>query len=193
VLGELQAAAVVETVAALTPTAPARAIGHSFGGMVLAASVAASRPELAVNVDAPLQSHSGNDRAELIAEYEQEREQRTAAEQLDPEIAAAVADASGGTWVLTPGSILIRADPSHYVSDRAVVELQDCGVDLRSIPGAAHSVLVQPLRRVRQSASRGVRLRRTRIALEVITPLPSPSAHRLRGGSHRASARPAVP
>lgn len=158
---ERAAAAVVETVSGLVAEAPVVAIGHSFGGAVLAAAASGLQPRLAVYVDAPFASRGGHDRAEVAAEYELDRKQRTfaglresrphysdrdceveatAAERFDPFTAAAVASAGGGTWPPATGSIVVRAAPSQYVSDEDVVALEAQGVSVRNIPGAAHSV-----------------------------------------------------
>lgn len=152
---------VVETIAEFTTQPPAVAIGHSFGGMVLAAAVPRLRPQLAVYVDAPFASRGGYDFAEVAEEYEHDRQQRTAvklresrphyserdceveataAERFDPFTAAAVASAGGGAWAPAPGSIVIRADPSDYVSESDAAALRQRGVSVRSIPGASHSV-----------------------------------------------------
>ena len=158
---ERAADAVVETVAELSTQSPAVAIGHSFGGAVLAAAARSLRPQLAVYVDAPFSSKGGHDFALVADEYEQDRQQRTAAwlresrphyserdceveaiaaERFDPLTAAAVASSGGGTWEPAAGSIVVRADPSHYVSKSDATALEQRGVLVRSIPGAAHSI-----------------------------------------------------
>ena len=53
---ERAADSVVETIGELTTQAPAVAIGHSFGGAVLAAAASRLHPQLAVYVDAPFAS-----------------------------------------------------------------------------------------------------------------------------------------
>jgi pimeloyl-ACP methyl ester carboxylesterase len=153
--------AVAGTVEAITAGAPALAIGHSFGGTVLAAAQERLRPDLAVYVDAPFASRGGWDRAEVVDEYERDRRARTyddlrrsrphygeqdcvvearAAERFDPATAAAVAAAPGGSWAPAPGSIVVRADPSSHVTPDQASELQGRGVEVRSIAGASHSV-----------------------------------------------------
>ena len=155
------AEAVVSAVAAETSERPpAVAIGHSFGGLVLAAAAAQLKPELAVYVDAPFAARGGWERADAVAEYESDRRARTfetlasrpyyterdqtvearAAERFDPETAAAIAAAQGGAWPPAPGSIVLRPDPSDYVGAAAVAELTARGVEVRSIPGASHSI-----------------------------------------------------
>lgn len=158
---ERAADSVVETIGELTTQAPAVAIGHSFGGAVLAAAASRLRAQLAVYVDAPFASRGGYDFAETAEEYELDRQQRTvvklresrphysehdceveatAAERFDPFTAAAVASANGGVWEPAAGSIVVRADPSDYVSDSDAAAFQERGVSVRNIPGAAHSV-----------------------------------------------------
>jgi len=142
---------------------PAIAIGHSFGGLVLAAAVDSGRivPELSVFVDAPLRTRGGWDHAEVTAEYQQERQGRTyerlrasrpyysdqdcvvearAAERFDPATGAAPAAATGVSFQPRPGSIIVRAEPSNYVDDACATEQRERGVIIRSIPGAAHSI-----------------------------------------------------
>ena len=157
---ERAAASVIETVHALAPGLPVHAIGHSYGGMVLAAAAGQLRPELAVHVDAPLRIERGATREELIASYDESRRTRTveglratrpyyserdvlvearAAERFDSVTAASVSS-GGGEWVPEPGSIVVRADPSSFVSDADARALAARGVDVRSIPGAAHTV-----------------------------------------------------
>ncbi|WP_197021604.1 alpha/beta fold hydrolase [Cellulomonas sp. HZM] len=158
---ERAADAVVSTVTRLVDEPPSVAIGHSFGGLVLAAAAPALRPGLAVYVDAPSTTRGGRDRREVLALYEQDRARRTAArlrstrphytardclvegvaaERFDPATAAAVSSAPGGSWPPTAGSVVVRADPSDYVSDEQAAALEHRGVRVRSIPGAAHSV-----------------------------------------------------
>jgi pimeloyl-ACP methyl ester carboxylesterase len=140
---------------------PAVAIGHSFGGLTLAAAANGLRPGLAVYVDAPFVSRGGHDRIAVQAEYEHERRQRTeqslalnrpeygerdrlvearAAERFDPATAAAVAAGHGGRWPPAPGSIVVRPEPSSSVTDDEAGALGRHGVTVRSIPDAAHSV-----------------------------------------------------
>jgi pimeloyl-ACP methyl ester carboxylesterase len=158
---ERAADSLIETVSQLSPQPPAVAIGHSFGGAVLAAAASDLRPELAVYIDAPFAGRGGHDFAEVAEEYEHDRKQRTvrklresrphyserdceveatAADRFDPFTAAAVASAGGGAWAPMPGSIVIRADPRNYVSDSEADALRQRGVTVRSIPGAAHSI-----------------------------------------------------
>jgi len=160
---QLCADAVVETLFDLTGRSPDLAIGHSFGGMVLAASVSLLRPGRAVYVDAPFVTRGGSDFESIRAEYELGRTRRSyeflrehrpswseddcrvealASERFDPGTAAAIAASAGGDWTPSapPASIAIRPVPSDYIDDRDADSLRDRGVTVRDIPGAAHSV-----------------------------------------------------
>jgi pimeloyl-ACP methyl ester carboxylesterase len=157
------AASVIETVSQLADGPPAVAMGHSFGGAVLAAATAELAPGRAIYVDAPTSSRGGWDRDAVRAEYESDRVARTveglrarrpfysdrdcevealAAERFDPETAAGIASGSGGTWTpsSSPASLMVRASPSDYVSDEGARMLAARGVVVRDIPGAAHSI-----------------------------------------------------
>ncbi len=145
------------------PNAPrvALAIGHSFGGLVLAAAADRMQPGLAVYVDSPFSSRGGHDRAEVTAQYESDRRERTfarlretrphyserdcevealAAERFDAATGAAIAAAGGGSWPPLAGSIVVSPDPSGYVTSADAKALEARGVVVRSIPGASHSV-----------------------------------------------------
>jgi pimeloyl-ACP methyl ester carboxylesterase len=158
---ESAATSVVTTAVAHGGSAPALAIGHSFGGLVLAAALPELRPEHAVLVDAPTSSRGGWDRDEVRAEYEQDRRTRTfdgllrthphyneqdarveadAAQLFDPDTAAASASAFGGSWPLPAGAVVVRAVPSDYVSDEAAAVMRSNGVIVHDFPGALHSV-----------------------------------------------------
>jgi pimeloyl-ACP methyl ester carboxylesterase len=158
---ERAAAAVTETARNRGGSTPALAIGHSYGGLVLAAALPALRPDRAVLVDAPTSSRGGWDRDEVRSEYQQDRLARTfeelrrtrphyseqdarveaeAARLFDPDTAAASASASGGSWPPPPGTLVVRALPSDYVSDEAAEAMRKNGVVVRDIPGASHSV-----------------------------------------------------
>jgi len=153
----------VATAASWGGSAPSLAIGHSFGGLVLAAAIGELHPERAVLVDAPTSSRGGWNRDTVRAEYEQDRKARTfeelrqtrphyseqdaraearAAELFDPDTAAASASASanGGSWPVTTGTIMIRAVPGDNVSDEAAELMRSNGVIVHDIPGAAHAI-----------------------------------------------------
>lgn len=153
--------AVVDTVRAVVDHPPALAIGHSYGALLLAAAAERMRPDLAVYVDAPLSFPGGADRAVALARYEDDKRRRTpewlretrphysatdaavegrAAERFDPATSASISAGPGGTWEPAPGSIVVRAEPSAYVGDDDAARLRRHGVDVRGIPGAAHTV-----------------------------------------------------
>lgn len=141
---------------------PAVAVGHSFGATVLAAAAPRLEPGLAVYVDAPLALQGGQDRASLISQYEHDRRARMspaelrklrpfysvddasvearAAERFDPPTAASVSCGEDGHWTAAPGSIVVRAEPSAWVTDEDARRFEHGGVTVRSIPGAAHTV-----------------------------------------------------
>lgn len=141
---------------------PAVAVGHSFGATVLAAAAPRLEPGLAVYVDAPLALQGGHDRASLISQYEHDRRARMspaelrklrpfysvddasvearAAERFDPPTAASVSCGEDGHWTAAPGSIVVRAEPSAWVTDEDARRFEHGGVTVRSIPGAAHTV-----------------------------------------------------
>lgn len=161
---ESAADAVVETLAQrLKPCPPpAVAVGHSFGATVLAAAAARLDPTLAVYVDAPLALQGGYDRTTLVAQYEDDRRARMSPDELrrlrpfysaddasvearaavhfDPATAASVSCGPDGHWTASPGSIVVRADPSAWVTDEDARRFERDGVRVRSIPGAAHTV-----------------------------------------------------
>jgi pimeloyl-ACP methyl ester carboxylesterase len=157
------AAAVAESVAGVCGTTPDVVIGHSYGGLVLAAAVdsGALTPGLSVYVDNPFDTQGGGDRAELVASYEQGRRSRTAeglrasrpyysdhdcvvearaAERFDPATAAAQSVGPGLSFQPEPGSIIVRADPSDYVDEETAAVHSARGVLVRSVPGAAHTI-----------------------------------------------------
>ncbi|MBP3978969.1 alpha/beta fold hydrolase [Microbacterium sp. BLY] len=138
------------------------AVGHSFGATVLAAAAPRLDPALAVYVDAPLALQGGQERAALVARYEHDRRTRMspaelrrlrpfysvddaavearAAARFDPATAASVSCGADGQWSAAPGSIVVRAEPSAWVTDEDARRFEHGGVTVRSIPGAAHTV-----------------------------------------------------
>lgn len=154
------AASVVETVHAHGVRAPAFVLGHSYGGTVLAEAVPALEPGTAVYVDAGLEIEGGADHAALRARYARDARARTvealsrrpeysprravrearAAERFDPETSAAISVGASGHWYPAPRSMVVRALPSRFISDEVAAAWTDAGVDVRSIPGAAHTV-----------------------------------------------------
>lgn len=159
---ESAAAAVVETVRTLAPGSSISAIGHSYGGTVLAAAADRLPLELAVYVDTTCAFQGGADREKLATQYAADRELRRDAEALraarpqysaqdalvearaaarfDPATAASISSGADVSYTPAPGSILVRADRSSFVSDKDARHLAARGIDVRSIPGAAHTV-----------------------------------------------------
>lgn len=153
--------AVVDTVQALLPSPPAVAIGHSYGGSILGLAATRLRPSTTVFVDAGTTVPGGYDLAELTAQYEADRQRRTlpwlnenrayagdaaneaearAAENFDPATAASISSGGDVHWLPAPGSIIVRAAPSQWVSDDDARHAASRGVLVRDIPGAAHTV-----------------------------------------------------
>lgn len=156
---DLFAESVVETVG----TGPALAIGHSLGAMVLATALPVLRPAAVVYVDVPFSSGppaAGDHLPKFTAakarrtleqlryrkpdwSEEDRRAEAEAARQFDPATAAALETAerplAGPPSTSTP-SLLIRADPSDYVSADRATELEQLGFQVVSIPGAGHTV-----------------------------------------------------
>ncbi|HCS60651.1 MAG TPA: hypothetical protein DIW46_04515 [Microbacterium sp.] len=154
--------AVIETVQTLAPSPRVTAIGHSYGGTVLAAAANRLPLELAVYVDTTCAFSGGADRAVLTAQYAADRERRRdaewlratrphysaqdalvearAADRFDPATAASISAGADVSHLPAPGSILVRADPSSFVTAEEAHRLSGRGVDVRSIPNAAHTV-----------------------------------------------------
>lgn len=153
---------VIDTLHALAPGARISGMGHSYGGTVLG-SVAARLPlELAVYVDTVCAFAGGHDRAELTAQYEADRERRRsadwlrasrpfysaedavvearAADRFDPATAASISCGADVDCSPGDGAIVVRADPSNFVTDEDAVRLASRGAHVRSVPGAAHTV-----------------------------------------------------
>ncbi|MFZ7088777.1 alpha/beta fold hydrolase [Curtobacterium sp. RRHDQ10] len=157
------ARSIAESIAAECGSVPDLVMGHSYGGLLLAAAVGVGvlMPNLSVYIDAPFATRGGWDRAELTAGYEQDKRARTydglrasrpfysdqdcvvearAAERFDPATAAALATGPGVSFEPETGSIIVRAKPSSYVDDEVVALHSGRGVRVRDVPGAAHSV-----------------------------------------------------
>lgn len=154
--------AVVETVAALAPDRPIVAMGHSYGGTVLAAAADRLLLGTAVYVDTTGAFTGGADRDALIAQYASDRRSRQnatwlretrpfysemdafvearAADRFDPVTAASISSGADVEHLPAPGSILLRADPSRFVTDADAERFAAQGIDVRTIPGAAHTV-----------------------------------------------------
>lgn len=159
---EQAAGSVVETVQHLDAGRPLAAIGHSYGATVLAAAAEMLQPDLAVYVDAALSLTGGHDRAALRAQYERDRGARLSPQDLlasrpfysaqdaevearaaalfDPATTASISCDTDHSWLPGADSIVVRADPSAWVSDDDARRFAANGADVRSIPGAAHTV-----------------------------------------------------
>ncbi|WP_416393789.1 MULTISPECIES: alpha/beta fold hydrolase [unclassified Curtobacterium] len=157
------ARSIAESVADEFGSTPDLVMGHSYGGLLLAAAVDAGvlTPARSVYIDAPFTSRGGWDRAELTTEYEQDKRARTydglrasrpfysdqdcvvearAAKHFDPATAVSPATGPGVSFEPEPGSIIVRAKPSLYVDDVTAAHHESRGVIVRDVPGAAHSV-----------------------------------------------------
>jgi pimeloyl-ACP methyl ester carboxylesterase len=154
-----------ESVTETVGTTPALAVGHSLGAVVLAAALPVLRPARAVYVDVPF-SGGGPAADDLLSRFTAAKARRTleqlryrkpnwseedrlveaeAAQQFDPATAAALETAYAKHPLPSPPStstpsLLIRADPSDYVSAGRAADLQTLGFEVRSIPGAGHCV-----------------------------------------------------
>ncbi|MDR7275903.1 alpha/beta fold hydrolase [Catenuloplanes atrovinosus] len=148
------------------PAEPELAIGHSLGGVVLAAAVERLRPARAVYVDPPQRLDDGGHGLEsAIAYLEKRRASRTpetlrrdrpswperdalneveAALRWDTTSTATLLASAVGrdlAPVAVVPSLLIRADPSEYVPDDAAVDrLTRAGLTVRTMAGAGHTV-----------------------------------------------------
>ncbi|TCC61413.1 alpha/beta hydrolase [Kribbella pittospori] len=154
------AASVVDTVGC----EPELAIGHSLGGVVLAAALPVLRPARAVYVDIPL-ADDGAQRTtdELTSGFLSAQAGRTvealrvskprwsekdleveavAAKRFDVATAVALELAHRGSQPPTAEipSLVVRAEPSRYVSKARAAELAALGFEVRSVPGAGHSI-----------------------------------------------------
>lgn len=150
------------TLAALAPGARICAIGHSYGGTVLAAVTERMLIQRAVYVDTACAFEGGADQHELAAQYESDRLKRMdrawlrasrpfysdtdatvearAASRFDPMTAASISAGAAVAFEPAPGSILVRAQPSGFVTDDDAARLAAGGVSVRDIPDAAHTV-----------------------------------------------------
>lgn len=153
---------VIETLATSAPGARVHAIGHSYGGTVLAAVAERLTLARAVYVDTSCAFEGGEDQRALAARYGADRLQRTdpdwlrasrpfysptdatvearAAERFDPMTAASISAGPDVAQLPRPGSILVRAVPSGFVTDEAAADFTARGIDVREISGAAHTV-----------------------------------------------------
>ncbi|GAA0955154.1 alpha/beta fold hydrolase [Kribbella koreensis] len=141
------------------------AIGHSLGAIVLAAALPVLRPARAVYVDVPFSSAAkGADADDLLGRFSAAKAGRTveqlraskpawseedrkveaeAARRFDPATAVALQLAYNRDPLPGPPgtdipSMLIRAEPSRFVSPERARELEGLGFGVRSIAGAGH-------------------------------------------------------
>jgi pimeloyl-ACP methyl ester carboxylesterase len=156
----------VDALLSVLEAPPALAIGHSLGAIVLSHAVPRLRPGRVVYVDVPL-DHASADAppsvAELRERFTSSRDARTldrllatrsdwsaadcrveaeAAARFDIETAVALERSYVGQAAEGPAvpSLVVRADPSRYVSPERARELEELGFWVRSVPGAGHSV-----------------------------------------------------
>jgi pimeloyl-ACP methyl ester carboxylesterase len=153
-----------ELVLAALPPAPALAMGHSMGGIMLAAIADRLAPWGAVYVDAPFVVPAFGNRLFLSATYKMVKRGRTVEAlrrdrpgwtERDREAAVEAArlwdvatavdlclDASGRDVTPDPAvpSLLVLADPSEYVPAADAERLAAAGFEVRTVPGAAHDV-----------------------------------------------------
>ncbi|TQL59020.1 alpha/beta hydrolase family protein [Oryzihumus leptocrescens] len=162
------AASVESHAAAVLSSAPNKvdlAVGHSLGGVVLAAVVSQLRPGHAVYLDAPLDCRStAVDRVEVRARFTAMKDGRTLERlvrdrpswhQRDREVEVAsarrwdvptavslAADLAGRDLTPSAGahSVMLRAEPSDFVPADHASRLEAHGFDVVSIPGGAHSL-----------------------------------------------------
>ncbi|GAB7036198.1 MULTISPECIES: alpha/beta fold hydrolase [Catenuloplanes] len=164
--GDLTLPDVVDLLLRTVPAEPELAVGHSLGGVVLAAAVGALRPARAVYVDPPQRLDDGGYSLEATIAYLNKRKAARNRETLlrdrpwwpetdmlneieaalrwdttsTAKLLASAADRDLAPVASVP-SLLIRADPSEYVPDDAAVErLTAAGITVRTVPGAGHTV-----------------------------------------------------
>ncbi|WP_328323019.1 alpha/beta hydrolase [Kribbella sp. NBC_00382] len=143
------------------------AIGHSLGAIVLAAALPLLRPARAVYVDVPFSpADTGAGADELLARFsgakagrtveqlrvskpawseEDRRVEAEAARQFDPATAVALQlrydrNPLPGPPSTSIPSVLIRAEPSRFVSPERAGELKGLGFRVRSVVAAGHCV-----------------------------------------------------
>ncbi|OCG74444.1 hypothetical protein A7J15_05995 [Microbacterium sediminis] len=157
---ERAAEALLRTAGEAGADAPDLAIGHSYGGLVLSAAASRLTADRLVIVDSPTSFPGGADRERARAHYARARAERTrerllarsyyspddaerearAAEQFDPDTAAAASAAPGGSWPLPRGAVVVRPCPSDDIPDDEAARLRAAGIDVRDVPGAAHTI-----------------------------------------------------
>jgi pimeloyl-ACP methyl ester carboxylesterase len=160
----ITAEAAAELVLASVPPAPVLAMGHSMGGIMLAAVVDRLRPRRAVYVEAPFVVPAFANRLLLTATFRTMKRGRTVENlrrdqprwsERDREVEAEAArawdvptavalclDAAGRDLTPDPAvpSLLVLADPSEYVPPADADRLHALGFEVRTVPDAGHSV-----------------------------------------------------
>ncbi len=158
------ARSIAESVASECGSTPDVVMGHSYGGLLLAAAVdtrecscrrarsTSTLPSRRVAAGtAPNSSPSTNRTSERARTYRAPsleavlqrpglRIEARAADHFDPATAASPAAGPGVAFEPHPGSIIVRAKPSLYVDDVTAAHHESRGVIVRDVPGAAHSV-----------------------------------------------------
>ncbi|WP_328999754.1 alpha/beta hydrolase [Kribbella sp. NBC_00709] len=143
---------------------PALAIGHSLGAIVLSHSLSQLRPARAVYVDVPLDSSRADPPpAGLRERFTTARAARTesrlratrprwsaedcrveaeAAAKFDVDTAVALQHSYTAQTVPAPTipSLVVRAEPSRYVSTERARELEKMGFSVQAVRGAGHCV-----------------------------------------------------
>jgi pimeloyl-ACP methyl ester carboxylesterase len=156
---------VVTSLLESVPGKPELAIGHSRGGSALAAAAMQLRPGRAVYVETPFVVANYTDPAALTADLTAAQQERTleylrrerswwaeedraaeadAARLFDVATAVSMSMSVAGrdltpTATAVPSMALV-ADPSAYVSEAEVERLTGRGFEVRTVPGAGHSV-----------------------------------------------------
>lgn len=160
----------VEAFLASVPSRPALAVGHSMGGLILAAAVDQLRPKRAVYVDIPLGMASRKrDRADITADFVADQsasdvDNLRAARPWWSETELAIETEAVAQWDLdtavalwesvldhdfTPPtvdgtvstpSVLVHADPCEHVGPEHLAGLAARGLTLRGVAGAEHTI-----------------------------------------------------
>ena len=155
--GEYSHQAWAEDVLESVPAQPELALGHSLGGLALAAAVERLRPARAIYVDPAwrpraatthgFRAQKGWGRAQVAAATPRwpaadVEAKLVALECWDPET---VHGLDGTTWDFTPErpvvpSLVQLADPSELVPPEVAERLRSSGFEVRVVPGAGHSI-----------------------------------------------------
>ncbi|HBF82618.1 MAG TPA: alpha/beta hydrolase [Streptomyces sp.] len=153
----------VDSLLDAVPAAPALAVGHSMGAFVLATALDRLAPGRVVYVDTPFgPSRGGVDARSLTGVYTKAKAGRTldaldrketgwqqrdravearAAEQFDVATTVGLFGSVAGRDFAPPThvpSLMIRPEPSRFVTPDAVESLEARGIRVRSVDGAGH-------------------------------------------------------